>query len=51
MTTIVIKRWDGKQTTTKLVHVEKTIDNGTPEDIKAVAVALLVNYKALAETE
>ena len=49
MTMIVTKEWDGKQTTEKLVHAEKTIDNGTPAEIKALAVALLVKYKNLTE--
>ena len=49
MTMLKIKEWNGKQTTEKLVHAEKTIDNGSPAEVKALAVALLVKYKSMTE--
>ena len=49
MTTIKIKHWNGAETTERLVHAEKTIDNGNAIEIKLLAIALLVKYKELTE--
>ena len=49
MTIIKIKSWDGSCTSEKLIHAEKTIDNGTQTEIKSLAIALLVKFKELSE--
>lgn len=49
MTIIRIKSWDGSRTSEKLIHAEKTIDNGTPAEVKALSIALLVKFKELSE--
>ena len=51
MTTIKIKQWNGTVATERLVHAEKTIDNGNANEIKSLSIALLVKYKELVEGE
>lgn len=47
MTTIKINQYNeqARQTSTKLVHAEQTIDRGSQQQLKELCIALLVEYK------